>query len=583
MNNSQWLEILISRKNLISDCLPTPLDNYNNLYLLETINKDTLNDEVMLICDSSHKGAIFDYNAIVSVTESLDIDVQPVIVFNNWEEERNTYWAYYDIQKKAVDRKNFSDWYEKKISIYTDCANSVELEIEDEGINYLEYSNNSSDLKLSGRVYNISFFELKKLFNVTGAHLFVNNVRYGIKKHQTGDLLKTKFREYLCGAIYSVLKSRSMIEEKDDEQIIEILGVNPREIQEPNLLSENFWFYHNGVTIFCYGIDDFETPRNKVRLTPNNVSVINGAQTLTNFFSEVESIKRYVMGDIISLVPNLNSKELLDSVIRGIFVKTIIIVGDSSYVRPITHGLNTQIPILQEDLLANSPNVENINNILKNNKSRVKIIKEGESWSGEYGVSVLDFAKHWLTINNKPGNSKNLGKKKLDPILIDALETLNQSPHQYIEKLGKLLDIYEWWEDSKQIRYESTSHNASQDSIYRYGKNYFGAYTLNYSTELFDIDDSKMIMIYEEFEKDLLATGHDLGLGEFKKDDLTALMLFHREQRKSSHLQRLQMLYQKTYYKVWLSNFRRTQVLMHFLKKSVIICFRETFKFHILG
>ena len=56
------------------------------------------------------------------------------------------------------------------------------------------------------------------------------------------------------------------------------------------LLPENFWFYHNGISIYSYE-KVLETSANQIMLSPDMVSVINGAQTLTNFFLEVESVE----------------------------------------------------------------------------------------------------------------------------------------------------------------------------------------------------------------------------------------------------------------------------------------------------
>jgi len=71
---------------------------------------------------------------------------------------------------------------------------------------------------LYGRVYNLSFFELKKLFNVTGAHLFVKNVRFGLRRNSTGNALRAKFREYLGVALYK----RAFELKLSDDQIEEL-------------------------------------------------------------------------------------------------------------------------------------------------------------------------------------------------------------------------------------------------------------------------------------------------------------------------------------------------------------------------
>jgi len=141
------------------------------------------------------------------------------------------------------------------------------------------------------------------------------------------------------------------------------------------LLPQNFWFYHNGISIFSYE-KSLQTPANKIILCPDKVSVINGAQTLTNFFLEAESVERLL--EPILEGSNVSAKTVVNSIIKKIYVKAIIINGEDRFVRPITHGLNTQIPILEETLLADSKVSDDINDLLAKStqaSNRIKILK----------------------------------------------------------------------------------------------------------------------------------------------------------------------------------------------------------------
>lgn len=537
MEIKNWLKVLVNRKKLEADCIPEPVKENKDFYFIESINTETLVDETLLVYDCTQRDSLFNYEAFLKALNDKDDVAQPVVVFNNWDQEREKYWTYYESLKTASAKKDFSEWFDKKISIYTDGTESVCLEVEDDGINYLEYNNehNGTPKTLQGHIYNISFYELKKLFNVTGAYLFNNNVRYGLRKHSTGELLKTKFREYLSLSLYAKIVSESQLDEILKESISEIFATKANDGNGGEAsLPENFWFYHNGISIFCYDDKKLETPANKLHLPPEKVSVINGAQTLTNFYSEVEFVERNLLTDVDKIF-KISKRELLNSVMKDIMVKTVIISGDNKYVRPITYGLNTQIPILEETLLADSNVVEEINiELRKKSKSKIKILKEGEPWMGEGGLSVLDFAKHWLTIKNHPGKSKNLGKRQLEEIINNICIDLQSEDSDSIPKLEILLIVYQWWNETKDQRIKACLENEQLKNISRYGKNYFGTYVVNNIHTNEGIDEAKLILLYEEFEKDLLATKRGLELGDFKKDDLADEMLTKKQARQST-------------------------------------------------
>ena len=369
MDNLRWIKIIDKKKKLDPERVITLIDEELSAYLVEGINTETSADEYLLVydCSSHSETDEFFYTRVLELSEDRN-DPYPVVIFKNWEHERQIYWRYYSALRSAKERKDFSVWFDRKLSIYIDGETKVRLEADDRGINYLEYPvDMKSGLSLHGRVYNLSFFELKKLFNVTGAHLFAKNVRFGLPRNSTGEMLRNKFREYLGVALYKKALELKL-PDNQIEELKEKLDVDAASIpyleqlttvdaivegESGFLLPENFWFYHNGISIFSYE-EVLETPANQIVLTPDMVSVINGAQTLTNFFLEVENVEMLLETVLGGKTKVSSARAIVDSIIRTIYVKTIIIYGDDKFVRPITHGLNTQIPILEESLRADS-------------------------------------------------------------------------------------------------------------------------------------------------------------------------------------------------------------------------------------
>ncbi|MCB7430351.1 hypothetical protein LI224_18675, partial [Erysipelatoclostridium ramosum] len=50
---------------------------------------------------------------------------------------------------------------------------------------------------LEGYIYNLSLYELKKLYNITGDELFKKNVRKGLRKSITIDNIIKSFNDYI--------------------------------------------------------------------------------------------------------------------------------------------------------------------------------------------------------------------------------------------------------------------------------------------------------------------------------------------------------------------------------------------------
>lgn len=541
MDNQKWIKILDEKKKLDPERIITPVDESLPAYLVEGINQETSADEFLLVydCSALTEENTFGYEKILELSIQHN-DPYPVVVFKNWEHERKIYWSFYKKIPTANKRKEFTAWFDGKFSIYVDGHDKVVLEADDRGINYLEYPvAQKNDSSLYGRVYNLSFFELKKLFNVTGAHLFSKNVRFGLRRNNTGETLRTKFREYLGVALYKKALDLKLSDEQIDT-LKEKLDIDPDSIpyleqladsktmiegDSGLLLPENFWFYHNGISIYSYE-KTLETPTNQIVLYPDMVSVINGAQTLTNFFLEVENVEIFLQ-DILKDEPHAtDAHTIIDSIIKSIYVKTIIICGDNRFVRPITHGLNTQIPVLEESLLADSDLSDEINKILAKSRSKLRIIKDGQFWSTDYGVNVVDFVKHWLTIHEKPGKSKNLGKRQLKEILEEIKEKLGTDTTK-INQMEQLIQVYMWWDSARDQRIAPQIEDKAAVTIGKYGRNYFGSYvihTIKSSDNGSGLDDAFLSIAYERFVKDLKyiseIDGIELTLSAFKQDNL---------------------------------------------------------------
>lgn len=542
MDNLRWIKILDEKKKLDPERIVAPIDENLPAYTVEGINTETSADEFLLVYDCSDISAsdTFFYKRMLELSATHN-DPYPVVVFRNWEHERQIYRHFYNALRSADERKKFTAWFDRKFSIYVDGKDKVFLETDDRGINYLEYpvvKDESSSLY--GRVYNLSFFELKKLFNVTGAHLFVKNVRFGLRRNSTGNALRAKFREYLGVALY---KRAFELKLSDDqiEELKEKLDINAELIPYPEkltdtyiadkndgnfLLPENFWFYHNGISIYSYE-KVLETSANQIMLSPDMVSVINGAQTLTNFFLEVENVEILLEEVLKSGNQSISAHTIINSIIETIYVKTIIICGDDTFVRPITHGLNTQIPILEESLLADSNLSDEINRILAQNNSKLRIVKDGQFWATDYGVNVVDFVKHWLTVQYKPGRSKNLGKKQLKENLIQIKYDL-QSDIATIQQMEHLIQVYKWWDNTRDLRITNNLKDKSAVTIGKYGRNYFGSYVIHMFKKSGDdacLDDASLSIAYERFVKDLKdasdTSGIEISLGTFKQDNLS--------------------------------------------------------------
>lgn len=398
------------------------------------------------------------------------------MVYDNWESERD------DIQslikdKRIMEKKRIEDNFASFNSIYVDNQ-KIELIVEGEGINYLTSPEDIEKDELSGIVVNCSFFELKKLYNVTGNKLFKNNVRDGIRDNKSK--LKEIFRKYIS---------------LDEDEILE----------NNEYKKSLFWYSHNGITIFVDNNDkdNFRFYDNSISVNPKSLSVINGAQTITNFFivysdliHEYKAAEEEKNKNEIGKEGLLEKqKQRLEIILKETFVKLTIISGKQEYTKFITRGLNTQTPITDGDFVAISKEVEDIN---KEARGTIHIMKTGETRRRGY-FTPLEFVKNYLIVKSKPGESKNFNKNNLDKKIKEIHGKLDGNFISDAQKISFLIEVDEWW------RYKQKNNNKNSDKISqlinKYGKNYFQSFTLKFYEELTRLDNinNKLESIYDNF------------------------------------------------------------------------------------
>ena len=143
---------------------------------------------------------------------------------------------------------------------------------------------------MEGYIYNISILEVLKIIKPTGVNLFRDNVRVGLGRNDVSIRLRSNFKDYILSGI---LENEKICEEYELEETL-IEEIIKR--RKPEL----FWYSHNGITI--YSKKDKLSQNNLlkrnasiVELNPLNITVINGAQTITNFLRTSEETKNLLM------------------------------------------------------------------------------------------------------------------------------------------------------------------------------------------------------------------------------------------------------------------------------------------------
>lgn len=276
---------IITNRNLDDKTVCFNKMSKDDFYTLEGVNKVDGQEEKYLIYDCSKKNQTFDFDLFDKIV-SEDVDSIRVIIFENWENEINQYFNCYDYLNRN-DKKKLSEYFDNKMSIYTQLCNSVCLYIDDPE-NFNEYiinvekdfnnklgMDNEKHKTLEGYIYNLSLYELKKLYNVTGQELFKKNVRKGTKNNSTVKEIKESFKQYLYCYVFEESRKLFNIDAKEELDTL----MSDLEIDEAIIsynLPKFFWFNHNGITVFSF--DDLGIDRSGcyIKFNPQKVSVING-------------------------------------------------------------------------------------------------------------------------------------------------------------------------------------------------------------------------------------------------------------------------------------------------------------------
>ncbi len=490
-------------------------ESYNQFMVLEGEDSNTGIEVKFLIYNCSREDLSFNKDEYKKVIEQVRQKsfIIPVMIFEDLDKESKIRTSIYNGLGTANERKLFNKYFDEKIPLYTKAQEKIYIEVEKEGINFLEYNTNGEVNYLNGYIYNVSIWELKEVFNVTGSKLFHKNVRVGLN-NKTGKKLKKAFKDYIKVGMYNeFIKIKELEGKKDD--IMENLGIEPNHLKIS--APDKFWFFHNGVTIFYYNETKINRSNNRIELVTNKISIINGAQTVSNFYHAINELKSECMNLINELKISQCSEEWLEDILtnvcRKIKIKTIIIDGLDEYVKKISEGLNTQIPIEEEHILATSEEVEEMNKILKSRG--ISITRDGEV-SAESNLSVLEYIKKYLIIIGKPGESKNLDKTKIKKLLIDS--TKAYSDNDFVSKLKILLILDEWWRNIRYYQGFINDENKSDIEYYKYGKNYFGSYLV--SKEIEQFDEENLYNLFNQFIKEFKTIQPKVDLEDFKDDVL---------------------------------------------------------------
>ena len=461
----------------------------NRLVLFKDMSDDDSYKDVLIYqFHGSFKSEDFEYEKLLAKMTDAQLSQRDVFVsFNSWEEERETIQKLKQKENSATKKNKIENYFALFNSVYFQDSDDITIQVEDDGINYLESPERNENL--SAIVVNCSLSEIKKLYNCTGVKLFRGNVRNGIISNKS--TIRSIFSKYL-----------SIIDDTADSE-------GGQDDYDPKL----FWFSHNGITVFV----DNENPRNfkfqndEITMNRNFCSVINGAQTITNFFLVYSELKYQYQLDQEKL-------KKLESLISQIKVKLTVIEGKNKYSNFITRGLNTQNPITDEDFIAISEKVMNLNKLF----SEIHILKTGEV-ERDGGLTPLQFVKQFLIVDDKPGQSKNFNKGDLET-QIDSIYSeivfedeneirLKSKSEEIIQKIVFLNEVESWW---KKKNRETTE----KDLIDRYAKNYFESFVIKHYENIADAEGKEKIFeVYFEKFKEIISK-KEYNYNSFKNDNL---------------------------------------------------------------
>lgn len=325
------------------------------------------------------------------------------IVYSDFKEQSRLIYSvsneYKEFNLTAKERNMINKFLNNAELEYAKSSanDKVRINCEDEGTNYLEKQSNLGEIRynkdLFSYITNVSFTNLFELYEKMGNSLFKLNVREGLSGSPS-KRLRDQFLSYFYISLILVIKDykfendeiRELFEDLVNE-VISVRSITNEDIEQSKKI--NFWYKHNGVTLFSTEINSFLDDHFEFSLSSCKTSIINGAQSISGSFYnmvyiEMESFKflktkmteRKFKDEEKIDISNLMI-EIIKKVTDESKLKLIIVYGNVNLSREITVGLNTQIPVKIENIASISQEVDFINN--KMLSSRVQIIRDGES------------------------------------------------------------------------------------------------------------------------------------------------------------------------------------------------------------
>ncbi len=450
----------------------------------------------------------FDYESYKKIA-SGDNDIF-IAVFVNYERENRL--LNESVPKRSPDA--FLKMWDEKVSIYLESSETIRLNVDQSGINFLE----NSDEFIEGYVYNVSMAEIMKIIQCTGINLFRDNVRVGLKRGAWAKRLRVNFKDYILSAI---LENNEFIAEDNLEEAIRKALFMRR---KPSL----FWFSHNGISIYSKLKDKDDSYRiirksATIELDPFRISVINGAQTITNFFKASEEVKSIILRANKTIGKD-DAETIVRDALEKIKVKTTIINGPADYISDITLGLNTQIPVGEDEQVITDKTLTRCNKILSN--VNIKIVRPGE-YMDDFCLTPQKFVKWYYVAKNEPGRARNLNVKKLREDFEHIDKALNNTGmEELLEKMRQSILSSIWWRNSSDERSEASK---DIESIMANATYYFCSYVNKYielakysepiTEELYMGMFTSLVQKISEIN-DTRKKGNEVSSNDFKSDDM---------------------------------------------------------------
>ena len=458
--NEEIINLLSRRLEWEEDSINlVPKTGFDSMGYYEVTGTDTATQETIsgfLYIDNGTEKQ-FDFRKYKNVTGGNGLFIG---LFKNFDREKEVYLA----TKAKIKSNDFGVMWDTKVSVYLDSSETISLKVDQYGINYLE--NNS--LEMEGYIYNISILEVMKIIKPTGINLFRDNVRVGLEgRNEVSIRLRNNFKDYILSGI---LENEEFCKKYNIEDFLAEEIIKRR---RPEL----FWYSHNGITIYSKKSKDnanylLKRDASIIELNPFNITVINGSQTITNFLRTSEEIKLLLMRKNKDIDANIAS-EVVEQALDRLLVKTIIINGLDEYVGDISLGLNTQIPVGNNENVVTMDQVKEINKELE--REKLRIVRSGQIVD-DLCMLPQKFVKMYLIATGEPGKARNLDTKNLEEY-IKAIANELKINESIAKKIKKAVYAECWWGDNLSYRIENSGNieNVMKNACY-----YFCSYYLEY-------------------------------------------------------------------------------------------------------